>query len=100
MFDIINYIFNTAIGNVFSQFGMGFCMRIFLVGVLMAIFKSSKFPVLHPVVGILTVAHYLYAQEFYSDFQFITPIIVMGFVSFELVKLLRMILGKRRILTV
>jgi hypothetical protein len=100
MFDIVNYIFNTTIGNVFSQFGIGFCMRIFLVGIFMTLLKSDKLPVLHPAIGVLTVIHYFYAQDFYSEFQFVTPTIVIGFVSFELVKLVNMVLGrsKRRVL--
>jgi len=84
---MLNYFFNSYIGILFSQIGMGFCMRIIIIGVIFYFFKVYiRF--LPSVVAIATLLHYSIMREEYSNFTFITPAIILGMLLPEFCKMI------------
>ena len=86
MFEILDGFFLSTFGKVFSEIGMGFFTRIFILGVLFSVF-NFKTITLPPIVGVITILHYWLYSDYYSDYDFITPMFVLGLMSLELLSI-------------
>jgi len=75
---------------IFQLIVIGFFMRVVVWALLITMTPVKKPITLHPVFGILAVAHYALANEYYVQYDFINVWSVLGFVIPELSKIIKL----------
>lgn len=68
---------------------MGFVCRLLFWSLIIAVFKTKKLITLHPIFGFLAIAHYWSMSSFYSEYEYVNYILVMGFVLPELFQIFK-----------